>query len=659
MCGIAGFIDQNASGREELQSTLRQMTGCLAHRGPDADGHWIEGRFGVGLGHRRLAILDLSPTGAQPMASASGRYVIVFNGEIYNFTDLREELEELGHRFRGHSDTEVMLTSFDRWGISRATERFNGMFAFAVWDSETSTLTLARDRMGEKPLYYGWSGNTFLFASELKALRAHPALDTTVDHEAVYLYLSKNHIPAPYSIYKSVAKLSPGALLTVSPQKAGYVEITPFWDLHSVAKFGIQNRLTGTTEEIANQTEQLLRDSIRRQMVADVPLGAFLSGGLDSSTIVALMQAQSSIPVKTFTIGFDEGDYNEAPYARAIAHHLGTEHTELVLKPEEALDIVPELPRIYDEPFSDSSQIPTIVVSRLARQHVTVALSGDAGDELFAGYVRYQAATDAWRHVTKVPRRMRSWMSALGLRASSVPAMHSISAAFSRKYGRRGGRRDQFEKAAAMFGSGTRLRLYEKLTALMVNPEMLLSTNHRRSAPTEPPPLGSFLDEMMYEDQRGYLPGDILHKVDRAAMSCSLEVRIPLLDHRMVEHAWRIPNEMKLRNGVSKWVLRQIAYRYVPREMLERPKSGFAVPIGRWLRTELRDWAQDLLNPGKMRQQGFFNAGAIQEKWREHVSGQQNWEHQLWAILMFQAWLQESSARGEIVSGAKLLSQTG
>ncbi len=658
MCGIAGFIDLHSRGRDQAEEVLRSMTGCLSHRGPDADGFWLDPRFGVALGHRRLSIIDLSPAGAQPMTSASGRYTIIFNGEIYNFPDLRQEIESSGHRFRGHSDTEVMLAAFEQWGIQRGTERLNGQFAFAIWDSKEATLTLARDRMGEKPLYYGWFGASFLFGSELKALRAHPEFDNRIDPQAVHLYLERNNVPAPFSIYESISKLEPGALLTVSPNRPRVVELSRYWDLRAVAMSGVQNRLSGSTEEITHHTEQLLRDAIRRQMIADVPLGAFLSGGLDSSTIVALMQAQSASPVKTFTIGFDEGDYNEATFARAVARHLGTEHTELVLKPEEALDIVPELPRIYDEPFSDSSQIPTIVVSRLARQHVTVALSGDAGDELFAGYVRYRAAADAWNHVRWLPAWMRRGMSVAGLQMAGNSGLHSLVKLYARRYGRRGGRRNQFEKAAVMLGAKSRSEFYEAMNSVVVNPGDLLSDGYGGTpARNQLAPFQDFLDEMMHEDQSNYLPGDILHKVDRAAMSCSLEVRIPLLDYRMVEHAWRIPNELKVRNGVSKWLLRQIAYRYIPAAMLERPKSGFAVPIGRWLRKELRDWAEALLEPGQLRQQGYFNVGAVRERWMQHLSGKQNWEHHLWSILMFQAWLHSQRESSVAMPKSSLVSR--
>ena len=658
MCGIAGFIDFHSRGRDQAEELLRSMTSCLSHRGPDADGYWLDPRFGVGLGHRRLSIIDLSPAGAQPMTSASGRYNIIFNGEIYNFSDLRQELESSGHRFRGHSDTEVMLAAFEQWGIQRGTERLNGQFAFAIWDSNEATLTLARDRMGEKPLYYGWCGATFLFASELKALRMHPEFDNRIDPQAVYLYLARNNVPAPFSIYKSISKLEPGALLTVSPGKPGMVEISRYWDLRAVAISGVQKRLSGSPEEIADQTEQLLRDAIRRQMIADVPLGAFLSGGLDSSTVVALMQAQSAVPVKTFTIGFDEGDYNEAPYAREVARHLGTEHTELVLKPEEALDVVPELPRIYDEPFSDSSQIPTLVVSRLARQHVTVALSGDAGDELFGGYVRYRAAADAWNHVRFFPAWVRRGMSLAGLQMAGSSGLHSLVKLYAQRYGRRAGRRDQFEKACVMLGAKSRSEFYHAMNSVVANPADLLNDGYRGTpTPTQPVRFDDFLDEMMYEDQSNYLPGDILHKVDRAAMSCSLEVRIPLLDYRMVEHAWRIPNELKVRNGISKWLLRQIAYRYIPPAMLERPKSGFAVPIGRWLRKELRDWGEALLEPGALRQQGYFNVEAVRGRWRQHLSGKQNWEHQLWSILMFQAWLHSQRESNVAMTRSSLVSR--
>lgn len=652
MCGIAGFIQCGGGNQESLNAVLHSMTSRLAHRGPDADGYWLDSQCGVALGHRRLSVLDLSAAGAQPMQSSSRRFVITFNGEIYNFSDLREELEALGHRFRGHSDTEVMLAGFDQWGVASTTERLNGMFAFAVWDKDTQVLILGRDRMGEKPLYFGWMNNCFLFASELKAISAHPRFEANVDTNAVAAYVRRNYIPGPLSIYRGISKLHPGTLVEVTATWPGSTRTSKFWDLERVATEGMLNQAKADESELVNSTEELLRDAIRRQMVADVPLGAFLSGGVDSSTIVSLMQAQSSRPVRTFTIGFNEREYDESSYARAVASHLGTDHTDLVLSPSDALRVIPDLPTIYDEPLGDPSQLPTVLVARLARSHVTVVLSGDGGDELFGGYVRYQAALDAWKKLARVPYSVRRIVAGAVPKAGLKKPSEWLASYLASRYGRRGTSRNQLEKIVALLGADTPLHLYESLTAMWLNADVVQSAQYEQqdTSPSIPQSAG-FLEQMMFHDQCMYLPSDILQKVDRACMSVGLESRVPLLDYRMVEASWRVPSHLRVHASSSKWILREILRKYVPDHLIDRPKLGFSVPFGRWLRNELRDWAESLLDSSHMRSEGFLNSKVVQETWREHVSGRQNWQHHLWNILSFQAWLRSQDHNNSLSVG--------
>ncbi len=675
MCGIAGFIDTPCDKAEaELRATVLGMADALRHRGPDDGGAWVDAAAGVALGHRRLAVIDLSPEGRQPMPSACGRYVIVFNGEIYNFADLRRELAGLGHRFRGHSDTEVMLAAISRWGVEPAVERFNGMFAFALWDRRERRLVLARDRLGEKPLYYGWTGGVFLFGSELKALRAHPAFRGEVDRDALALYLRHNYIPTPYAIYKGVFKLPPGTMLTVDPRNAGAVpEPKPYWSARAAAERGVAEPYPWSEAEAADELDGRLREAVRLRMVADVPLGAFLSGGIDSSTVVALMQAQSGRPVKTFSIGFREAGYDEAEHARAVARHLGTDHTELYVTPEEAMAVIPRLPALYDEPFSDSSQIPTFLVSELARRHVTVSLSGDGGDELFGGYGRYLLCRDLWRRIGWLPAAGRravaaalaavaGWMPAVGPRGAAPrvpdgarPAPRVPDGAFVRpdrllsRYGRPGRVGDKLRKLAEVLAADSPEALYRRLVSHWKAPDRVVPgavepptalTDRRRWADVP-----ELVARLMYLDTISYLPDDILVKVDRASMGVSLEARVPLLDHRLVEFAWRLPLAMKIRDGQGKWLLRQVLYRYVPKELVDRPKMGFGVPIGAWLRGPLRDWAESLLDERRLRQEGYFDPRPIREKWMEHLSGKHDWQYYLWDILMFQAWLEEERGR--------------
>jgi asparagine synthase (glutamine-hydrolysing) len=645
MCGLAGFLSEKQL--ESAESLLQDMAGRISHRGPDASGYWHDDAAGVGLAHRRLSILDLSEAGSQPMQSASGRFVIIFNGEIYNHNDIRQRLQasSAAPTWRGHSDTETLLAGFDHFGVEATIEMAIGMFAFALWDRQAGTLTLGRDRLGEKPLYYGWQGDTFLFGSELKAMRAHPAFKAVVNRGALSLFLRHAYIPAPYSIYEGIAKLPPGCLLVVSRQQREPV-LSRYWSGAAVAEDGVANPYARSDGHAVDDLEALLKDAVGRQMVADVPLGAFLSGGIDSSTIVALMQAQSARPVKTFTIGFHEEGYNEAEHAMAVAKHLGTDHTELYVTAAQAMDVVARLPDLYDEPFADSSQIPTFLVSQLARQHVTVSLSGDAGDELFCGYNRYQLTHKLWRKLSHVPLSARH-LAAKALTSVSPDSWNRIAGAAGPmlpRAARVAHLGDKLHKGAGVLASETVDDLYLGLVSQWQDPASVVIDG------AEPPTLLSAnapalagLDDvarMMALDLLTYLPDDILAKVDRAAMGASLETRVPFLDHRVVEWAWRLPQAMKLREGQGKWILRQVLYRHVPRQLIERPKRGFSVPIDAWLRGPLRPWAEALLDESRLKKEGYFHPAEIRQKWQEHLSGRRNWQYQLWNVLMFQMWLE-------------------
>jgi asparagine synthase (glutamine-hydrolysing) len=649
MCGIAGFISLTNRGAG-LNESLRRMTAALTHRGPDDEGQWTDPKVGIALGHRRLSILDLSPEGHQPMRSESERYQLSFNGEVYNFRDLRKELESLNYRFRGHSDTEVMLAAFEQWGVQPAVERFVGMFAFALWDRAERVLHLVRDRLGEKPLYYGWMGDLFLFGSELKALVAHPAWAGEIDRDALALLLRFNYVPAPYCIYKGISKQLPGTILSLSldsnsrnrpPEEASY------WSAIEVAIRGGAEPFTGSEEEAVEHLDSLLREAVKQQMVADVPLGAFLSGGIDSSTVVALMQAQSASPVKTFTIGFLDEHYNEAVHAKAVARHLGTEHTELYVTPEDAMAVIPKLPQIYDEPFSDASQNPTFLVSELARRHVTVSLSGDAGDELFGGYRRYVESQKIWKKLSMVPGFSRRGLAKVVRKVpvSTLDALFGWASPMLNPYGTLNSVGDKLHRSTELMGVKTRDMLYQHLVSHWNDPaSVVLGANNVATEISNSRingELPNFIERMMYRDTVSYLPGDILVKVDRASMAVSLESRVPFLDHRVVEFAWRLPLTMKIRGREGKWPVRQVLYRYVPKELVERPKMGFAVPIDSWLRGPLRDWAESLLNESRLKADGFFDPQPIRQKWNEHIQGTHNWQYLLWDVLMFQAWLAE------------------
>ena len=644
MCGLAGFVEARGGGQQpELEALASQMADAVRHRGPDDKGVWADPEAGIALGHRRLSILDLSPAGHQPMFSPSGRFVIAYNGEIYNCEQLRHELlnERPELRFRGHSDTEVMLAAFEHWGIESALVRMNGMFAFALWDRCDRTLMLARDRFGEKPLYYGSAGGTFLFASELKSLRVHPAFRGEIDRDAVACYLRFNCIPAPYSIYRDIRKLFPG---TVLRYRNGEVTTQAFWSLRSSVEHALAEQFRGSDEEAEEELDLLLRDAVKLRMHADVPLGAFLSGGIDSSLIVALMQAQSDRPVRTFSIGFREEAYDEARDARAVARHLGTDHTELYVTSGEAIDLVSRLPEVYDEPFADSSQISTLLVSQLTRRHVTVSLSGDGGDEVFGGYNRYTWGGRLWNGLEHSPRSLQR-LAAAGMTAVGPQLWDS---AFKRvgpllpKSWRQRMPGYKMHKLASLLASEGPMEMYASMASHWFEPERVVAG----ATPLRPLhmiedqwlKLPEFERQAMYLDTITYLPNDILVKLDRATMAFGLEGRVPYLDPRVVEFAWRLPLPMKVRLNQGKWILRQVLYRYVPENLVERPKMGFGVPLDSWLRGPMREWAEALLEPRRLQEEGFFNPVAVREKWDDHLHGRGAWQFHLWDILMFQLW---------------------
>lgn len=643
MCGFAGFL--GSSGPNVTRDdAVRRMAAAIRHRGPDDCGVWTDDTAGIALGHCRLSVIDTSPSGHQPMTSASGRFVIAFNGEIYNFQDLRNQLAEAGRapQWRGHSDTEVLLAAIDAWGTTGALKRCAGMFAFALFDRQSNRLTLGRDRLGEKPLYWGVNTGVMLFGSDLAALKRHPLWRGEVDRDALALLLRFNNIPAPYSIYKGIAKLAPG---TIAEFVRGRFEpdITAYWDANAAIRSGAENPYVGSAAEAVDETERLLSQSLAGQMIADVPLGAFLSGGIDSSAVVALMQKASQRPVKTFSIGFDERGYDEAPHAKAVARHLGTDHTELYVCQAEALATVPRLASVYSEPFADSSQIPALLVSELARRHVTVALSGDGGDELFSGYNRYTFAHRSWEWLRRIPLPLRRAIAARAMSVSSQKwdalARPALALLPHRLKPQRAG--DKLIKAAGIASQTSLDGVYRALVSHWPAPNDVVIAGSEPSRP-EPSLLISSLDpvrRMMLHDLGQYLPDDILVKVDRAAMAVSLEARVPMLDHRLVEFSASLPMDILRRNGQSKWPLRQVLYRYVPKSLVERPKMGFGVPLDSWLRGPLRDWAEVLLSEDRLKRDGFFHPQPIRKAWNDHLSGTRNLQHQLWVILMFQAWL--------------------
>ena len=641
MCGITGIMFCRSS---DLNRIVSDMTRMIRYRGPDNSGLWCDADHGLALGHARLSILDLSPAGHQPMKSTSGRYVIAFNGEIYNHLALREQLT--GLPWRGHSDTETLLAAFETWGVEKTLQATVGMFALALWDRVERRLVLARDRIGEKPLYYGWSNGTFLFASELKALEAYPGWRGDIDRDALALFMRYAYVPVPYSIYAGIRKLLPGTYVAISPEcpARDWPEPIPYWSASAVARQ--IRRCDWTDSTAADELNRLLADAVKGQMVADVPLGALLSGGIDSSTVVALMQAQSSRSVKTFSIGFHEEDYNEAPGAKAVAAHLGTEHTELYVSSADALAVIPHLPSMCDEPFGDSSAVPTYLVARLAKQQVTVALSGDGGDELFGGYNRYSWGSLIWRRIARVPAPMRAMAaSALTLLSPEqwdrIGKMLRTGLPASLQMTTLG---EKIHKLAAVLDSDSQTELYRRLVSLQRETASLVIGAQDKpiwaDAQAQRLVGRDFSEAMMLHDLVGFLTDDILTKVDRAAMAISLETRMPLLDHRVVEFAWSLPLSMKLRTEhEGKWLLRQVLHRYVPKHLVERPKMGFGIPLDSWLRGSLRDWAEALLEESRLKREGYFDPSPIRAKWREHLSGRRNWQYWLWNVLMFQAWL--------------------
>ncbi|WP_027168634.1 asparagine synthase (glutamine-hydrolyzing) [Mesorhizobium sp. WSM3224] len=647
MCGIAGILLANAAANMKPLEAISLLTTALRHRGPDGEGRWTDREAGIALGHRRLAIVDLSATGRQPMHSASGRYVVAFNGEIYNFRDLRRELEVTGHRFRGTGDTEIMLCAIEAWGIEAALKRFAGMFAFALWDLKTRTLHLVRDRMGKKPLYVALVGHALVFASELKAIRCFPGFSAELDLDATAVMLSRGWIPDHKCIWQGVFKLPPGSLLSVRSTdltQAGCADalrrrVKQWWSLAEVAAAGRENQIAGNDEDLTDDLDNLLRLAVRERMIADVPLGGFLSGGIDSSTVVALMQAQSKSPVRTFTIAFAEAGFDEAPYAAEVARHLGTDHTELHLSPTAAREVIPELPRIWDEPFADESQIPTLLVARLARQHVTVALSGDGGDECFAGYARHFMAERLKRH-QRLPIPLRRALAAgAGLLARAVryDIVENLPLSASVRHALRS---DRLDRLGPLLAATSEDELYQRLKGSAVEN---LTRQKLPASNDSAQQLDGLLSRLLYDDMGGYLPGDILVKLDRATMANSLEGRCPLLDHRVVEFAWRLPSNVKVRNGGGKWILRHLLRRYLPERLIDRPKQGFDVPIAVWLRGPLRIWANDLIAGMRSSGDGIFDLAKVDACWRDHVDGKNNHSRELWPALMFQAWRKEAS----------------
>jgi len=653
MCGIAGFFDQNGFDSTSGSRLAEDMAKAIIHRGPDDADIWVDDAVGIALAHRRLSIVDLSEAGHQPMQSASGRYVLAYNGEIYNHAELRSELEASGNGYdwRGHSDTETALACIEAYGLEKALQKFIGMFALALWDKHEKALYLARDRIGEKPLYFGRQNNAWLFGSELKALRVHHKFNSEINRDALCLYLRYNYIPAPYSIYEGIGKLPPGSYVRLVANSIGATPV-PFWTLDDCVSNGKANAFAGSESEALDHLDKVLSRAVKLQMQADVPLGAFLSGGVDSSLIVALMAEQSQRNVKSFSIGFEDAQFDEAPFARDVANHIGTDHHELYVTAKETLDVIPKLPMLYDEPFSDSSQIPTYLVSKTAREHVTVSLSGDAGDELFGGYNRYTWGKKINNNLRFLPALGRSFFAG-GLTGISPKTWNNLARpimSLAPQRFRHKNLGEKIHKFAGMLNTNSTESMYFHLASCWQFPhEVVLNAVERKTNLTNhqiPVHSESAEARMMYLDMLSYLPDDILVKVDRAAMGVSLETRMPFLDHNVIEVAWQLPENMKIRNSTGKWCLRELLYRRVPKHLIERPKMGFGVPLDAWLRGPLREWAEHLLDEKRLAQAGFFNPTPIRNKWKDYKSGVHYGQYELWDILMFEAWRDEYEGRG-------------